>query len=262
MTLQNANRLGLRFNRCDDPCVGIAGFTDRLEADGALLAAAVEGADWDAPVPGTEWDLRTLVVHVGAVHRWANDAIIRELKSNETGGSFAFRGNTPDEGLCSWFAEGLAVLVATLRAARDDVSVFTFLKAPTPRYFWARRQAHETAIHRADVQAAAGSHVTAFDPAFAQDGIAELVAGFALQRSFASATPGMLALACTDGPSWLVTFGGERNIAVQTADIAGANATVTGTSSALYLWTWNRPAAVDVVGDNTTIDLWKRIRIT
>lgn len=254
--------LGPGLTRWNDPGVEIAGLIDQLESDGALLGAAVEGANWDAAVPGTEWDLRTLVVHTGAVHRWANDAITRELKSNETGGSFAFHSNTPDDGLCSWFAEGLAALLATLRSARDDVSVFTFLEAPTPRYFWVRRQAHETAIHRADAQAAAGSQVTAFDPDFAQDGLAELVAGFALRRSFASETPGTLALACTDGPSWSVTFGGERNIAVQADDLPAANATVTGTSSALYLWTWNRPAAVDVVGDNTPIDLWKRIRIT
>ncbi len=197
-----------------------------------------------------------------AVHRWANDAIVRQLQSNETGGSFAFRGNVPDEALGSWITEGVGTLAATLRAAGDDVSVFTFLESPTPRYFWARRQAHETAIHRADAQAAARRNVTAFDPDFAQDGIAELVGGFALQRSFASDTAGTLALACTDGPSWLVTFGGNRNIAVQTGDVRAATATVTGTSSALYLWAWNRPAPVDVVGDDTTIDLWKRVRIT
>jgi uncharacterized protein (TIGR03083 family) len=242
--------------------VGIADYLEQIATDGALLVAALDGADWDAPVPGTEWNLRTLVVHVGAVHRWATDAIVRELQTNETGGSFAFRGDTPDDALSDWIAQGVVTLVATLRAARDDVTVFTFLESPTPRYFWARRQAHETAIHRADVQATVGGPVTAFDPDFAQDGIAELVGGFALQRSFASATPGTLALACTDGPAWSVTFGGERNVAVQTGDVPAANATVTGTSSALYLWTWNRPAAVDVVGDSTTIELWKRIRIT
>lgn len=63
--------------------------------------------------------------------------------------------------------EGLAALVASLRAAADDLAVFTFLPSPTPRYFWARRQAHETAIDRADAQAAAGGDVTAFNPDFA-----------------------------------------------------------------------------------------------
>jgi uncharacterized protein (TIGR03083 family) len=245
----------------NDRDVGIPDFIDRIESEGTLLAAAVDGADWNVPVPGTDWNLRSLFVHIGAVHRWATDAIVRELASNETGGSAAFAGNAPDNELGGWYAEGLATLVETLRAASDDVSVFTFLTAPTPRYFWARRQSHETAIHRADAQAAVSGDVTAFDPDFAQDGIAELVAGFALKRSFASETPGTLALECTDGPSWLVTFGAERNVCIETDDVYEASATVTGSSSALYLWTWNRPAPVRVVGDDATIRLWKRIQI-
>ena len=239
----------------------VSDLIDRLESEGALLTDVLEGTDWNAPVPGTDWDLRALVAHTGAVHRWATDAITRELASNETGGSSAFYGEKPDDRLAAWFAEGLAALVASLRVAADDLAVFTFLPSPTPRYFWARRQAHETAVHRADAQAAAGVEVTAFDPDFAQDGIAELVAGFACERSFATDCAGTLALVCTDGPTWLVTFGGERNIVVETDDVRAATATVTGTSSALYLWTWNRPAPVWVSGDDSTIRLWRRIRI-
>ncbi|MGI8881510.1 MAG: maleylpyruvate isomerase family mycothiol-dependent enzyme [Jatrophihabitans sp.] len=237
-----------------DECIG------RLEAEGSLLTAVIEDADWNARVPATSWDLRSLVVHVGAVHRWANDAIVRRLAINETRGSSAFRGDVPDAELRVWFADGLAAIVATLRAAGDDLSVFTFLQSPTPRHFWARRQAHETAIHRADAEAAIGD-VTPFDADFAQDGLAELVGGFAYERGFASDTAGTLALDCTDGPSWLVTFGEERNRTVETENISSATATVRGTSSALYLWTWNRPAPVHTEGDEATIHLWQRIRI-
>ena len=54
----------------------------------------------------------------------------------------------------------------------------TFLPAPSPLAMWARRQAHETAIHRYDAQHATGTSA-GFDPAFASDGIDELVSGFA-----------------------------------------------------------------------------------
>lgn len=64
-----------------------ADLIDRLESEGALFADVLEGADWSAPVPGTDWDLRALVVHTGAVHRWATDAVTRELARNETGGT-------------------------------------------------------------------------------------------------------------------------------------------------------------------------------
>ncbi|MET3806143.1 uncharacterized protein (TIGR03083 family) [Nakamurella sp. UYEF19] len=238
----------------------VPGLIDQLEFDGTLMAQVIDGADLTTSVPGTDWDLRSLVMHTGAVHRWANDAITRQLATNETGGSAAFHSRVEDDQMPGWIADGLATLVATLRSCGDDLTAFTFLRSPTARHFWARRQAHETAIHRADAQAAMGD-VTTFDPEFSQDGIAEIVAGFALQRSFASETPGVLALLCTDGPSWLVTFGGERNQSVQTDDLSAATATVTGTSSALYLWSWNRPAAVQVEGDNATIGLWQRIRI-
>ena len=43
-----------------------------------------------------------------------------------------------------------------LRSAPADLDCFTFLPAESARHFWARRQAHETAIHRVDAENAAG----------------------------------------------------------------------------------------------------------
>lgn len=238
------------------------GLVDQLDSEGQRLIAGLAAADLGAAVPGTDWDVRSVVVHTGAVHRWATDIVVRELASNETGGSAAFREKVGDEDLAAWFLAGHSALVAALRTARDDLSVFTLMpSAASPRHFWARRQAHETAIHRADVQAAAAPEVDPFDVAFAQDGIAELVDGFAREPQFASAHPGVLALRSTDGPSWLVTFGGDITRAVSSDDSSTATATVTGTSSALYRWAWNRPADVVVDGDGPTIDSWQRIRI-
>lgn len=231
-----------------------------LDAEGSLLTETIVGADWDARVPGTDWDLRALVVHVGAVHRWATDVILRALTTNETGGGAAFRGNVTDQGLAAWFAAGLAELVTTLQSADDDLCTFTLIPGTNPRHFWARRQTHETAIHRADAQGAVGD-VTAFDPVVAQDGMAEIVAGFATEPHFAADTPGTLLLDCTDGPSWLVTFGGERTIATVDEGSTRPTATVTGTSSAVWLWTWNRPAEVRVHGDPATIGSWQAVRI-
>src|SRR5205814_10717487 len=69
-----------------------------------------------------------------------------------------------------------------LEAADPGMTCWTFLEAPSPLAFWARRQAHETAIHRVDAQqAAAGAGAAvepAFTPQFAADGIDELIMGF------------------------------------------------------------------------------------
>jgi uncharacterized protein (TIGR03083 family) len=147
----------------------------------------------------------------------------------------------------------------------------TFLPAPSALAFWARRQAHETAIHRADAQAAAGT-VTPFDAPFAQDGIAELLLGFAARRSNAVESPGTLRLHALDGPDWLVTLGGERTLAEPIPDDAAdrkpvdvgkaaPGATVTATSSELYLWLWNRPAQVSVAGDTALAEQWRQVRV-
>lgn len=240
----------------------VAHLVNQLESEGRRLVASLATADWSVAVPGTDWDLRTVVLHTGAVHRWATDILVRGLTTNETGGSRAFHEPISDEDLSDWVEAGHTKLVATLRDADDDLFAFTLMPSPDPRHFWARRQAHETGIHRADVQAALGTlGADAFDATFAQDGIAELVDGFAREPQFMSATPGVLALRCTDGPSWLVTFGNGTTRAVSTDDTSPATATATGASSALYLWVWNRPADVILAGDGTTIASWQRIRI-
>jgi hypothetical protein len=67
-------------------------------------------------------------------------------------------GGPGDDELPGWFREGHASLVRVLEAADPDMTCWTFLDAPSSVAFWARRQAHETAIHRVDAeQAAAGA---------------------------------------------------------------------------------------------------------
>jgi hypothetical protein len=121
-------------------------------------------------------------------------------------------------------------------------------------HFWSRRQAHETAIHRVDAEGAAGDEVTLFDTTFAQDGIAEIVRGFAARRS--NAVKATLGLDAADGPSWLITFGGERIEADESEDLVGTDVTIRGVSSDLYRWLWNRPSDAVVDGDAEVAAEW------
>ena len=112
-----------------------------------------------------------------------------------------------DDDLAGWLGQGCADLVAALAAAPDDLQCWTFLAAPSPRAMWARRQAHETAIHRVDAQLAAGIPVTACTPAFAADGIDELLVLFVPRRGskLRADPPASLAVRCTDvDASWLL----------------------------------------------------------
>ncbi|TAM89771.1 MAG: maleylpyruvate isomerase family mycothiol-dependent enzyme [Jatrophihabitans sp.] len=237
---------------------------EALSGDGPALLTAARRAGWEALVPGCpDWNVRDLVIHAGGVHRWAAD-VVRNARAGTDTDLAAEVGNGPsDAELPDWFADGHRDLVAVLRVAPDDLACAAFLPADSPKHFWARRQAHETAIHRADAEQAAGS-VPSFAADFAQDGIAEVLLGFARRRSNAIAAPGRLALHAEDGPSWLVTFGGERIEAATSGagvDGGGADATVSGTSSELYLWLWNRPSRAVVTGDAAVAQRWRGVRV-
>jgi uncharacterized protein (TIGR03083 family) len=234
-----------------------------LDDEARMLTDAFKRSDPAAPVPGLDWDVRTVVTHTGAVHRWAADIVERRLSTNETGGSNAFwPRDCDDEQLAVWFGEGAAALSSTLRAAPASLACFTFIPDVPPRTFWIRRQAHETAIHRADIEAAAGGPVTAVDVSFAQDGLSEVVGDFATEPGFATGRPGRLLLEASDGPAWQVTFSSEGNLAVS-GDLAGtdADAVVRGTSDQLYRWAWNRPTIVATAGDPEVIQCWREVRV-
>jgi uncharacterized protein (TIGR03083 family) len=241
----------------------VEGLVEHLSAHGDRLAAAADRAGWDAPVPGIEWSVRQLVTHVGGVHRWAADIVGSARSAPDTPAGAAVGSGPPDDELLEWYQNGHAALVQTLRDAPDDLDCFTFLPADSPLHFWARRQAHETAIHRADAEAAAAAgDVTPFDAPFAQDGIAELVLGFARRRSNAIARPGTIGLDAADGPSWLITLGGERTEAVPSEDLLATDVVVRGLSSDLYLWLWNRPSEAMVDGDEAVAGAWSAVRVT
>jgi uncharacterized protein (TIGR03083 family) len=230
----------------------------QLAADGPRLIDAAQRAGWDAPVPATDWTVRELVVHVGGVHRWAADIVASRRDTTETAAGDAVGTGPGDDELAGWFRAGHAALVETLRAAPADLECVTFLPADSPLHFWARRQAHETAIHRVDAEGAAGE-VTPFDVAFARDGIAELLDGFAHRRRKRPVPAATIGLHAEDGPSWLVTLGGERVESRQVADparLGDVELTVRGSSSDLYLWLWNRPGAALVEGDQDVAALW------
>jgi uncharacterized protein (TIGR03083 family) len=234
--------------------VDAAYLIDCLAAEGTLLAAAAEQAGWDAPVPTLDWTVRDLVTHTGGVHRWAADIVATASKDLGTAAGAAVGTGPDDDELLDWFLAGHAALVTTLSEAPAELEAATFLPARSPLEFWARRQAHETAVHRADAEGAAGA-VNPFDADFAQDGIGELAQGFARRKSNAIAQRATMRLAASDGPDWLLTFGGDRIVA-EPAATESATAMVRGSSSDLYLWLWNRPSAAQVEGDNAVAQLW------
>lgn len=132
----------------------------QLASEGRRLAEVFRLGSPETTVPGLVWSAREVVLHTGAVHRCATDIVSRSLPTNEAGGSQAFAWSGSDETLTDWFLEGLDRLVECLDQAPADLQCFTFVPGTRARDFWIRRQAHETAIHRVDVESAAGVTVT------------------------------------------------------------------------------------------------------
>ncbi len=169
-----------------------AAHIDALERDGALLADAAEAAGLQAGIPGCPgWQVRDLVRHQAYVHAWAarhvRERLPELLDDGLTESDILGRGPA-DPDLIAAYRDGHAALVATLRDADPDLECATFMPAPSPLAFWARRQAHETAIHRYDAQSALSggppAPAAAFGPAFAADGVDELIMGFAARKKY------------------------------------------------------------------------------
>ncbi len=240
----------------------VAAHIDALRAQGELMAATVEGSEPGAAVPTCpEWAVRDLVRHLGGVHRWATGYVVEARKEMGGAGLDELVGVGPDDAeLADWLRQGCDALVAALAAAPADLECWAFLPAPSPLAMWARRQAHETAIHRVDAELAAATAVTTFAAPFAADGVDELLTCFVPRRSTAlrADVPTALAVRCRDAAAaWTLHLDGDG-----VTTTAGANddaaCTITGTAGDLYLALWNRagPTALAIEGDASVLDLF------
>src|SRR5690606_9734843 len=120
-----------------------------LRHEGHLLIEAVASAELGGVLDAVvvtcpEWIVRDLAHHMGQVHRWAA-TFVREARPTMTSAEEDARNwgpMPPDSDLLAWLRAGHAELVAALDAAPADLRCWTFLPAPSPLAFWARRQAH------------------------------------------------------------------------------------------------------------------------
>jgi uncharacterized protein (TIGR03083 family) len=237
-----------------------------LDRDGRLLADAAERGGLAAPVPSCPpWRIRDLLRHIRYVHWWAGIHVRQASSEVITGPSEAelLGGGPPDAELLDAYRAGHRTLVETLRDADPAISCATFLPAPSPLAFWARRQAHETAIHRADTELAAGA-VTPFDPEFAADGVDELVTGFAPRERLTArpqATRTLQLRAADTGDDWHLAIG-PGGVGARRGQHE-ADAVVSGPAQGLYLLLWNRQdieaAGAAVSGDTEVLLLWRDV---
>jgi len=236
-------------------------YIEHVIADSDRFANAVRHGELDAPVaacPG--WDLRTLTVHQGMIHRWARHAAANAAPP-ESFDAFEPAADLDADGLATWLREGADDLVAVLRTI--DLDGPTWHPFPIPRNgrVWPRRQAHETSIHRWDAEHAAGLTPTAIDPELASDGIDEYFeVGLPrlMKREQIALPAGSLHVHCTDTHGeWLVSATPEYTLvrAHQKGDAA-----LRGPAEAILLRLWSRESSrfdeLSPVGDDTVLAAW------
>lgn len=233
-------------------------YTEIVEREGTrLLEAASE--DLDAAVPACpDWDVANVVGHVGQVHGWIAATVAACSTDRPT---HPFPEVPAREQLLDWGQARLDELLASFRAMRPGTPCWNWGPGDTVDFF-PRRMAHETIVHRHDVEAAVGA-VTAIDSDVAADGVDELV-HVGMQRSSNpkkefTYPAGSLHLHRTDGEGeWLLRV--EDGALVATREHAKGDVAVRGSGSDLLLYLWGRGGSdLEIFGDSELAAAWAAV---
>jgi uncharacterized protein (TIGR03083 family) len=246
-------------------------YVAEIEASTAGVAEILAEHDLSLPIPTCpEWTLRQLVTHVGRAHRWAG-----EITRTRSDAFIPFRevpdGKLPDDRAeqRAWLNAGAARIVEAVREAGSDLVWSS--AGPVPAGFWLRRMAHETLVHRADAQLAAGAEPEpVIEAGIAADAIDEwltLLAGGILgssdERANALTAGAGLHIHVTDDGlggrgEWMIRHD-AGGLTVEPGHGKG-DAALTGPAASLLLVLMRRrPAsdpAVTVYGDSAVVAGW------
>ena len=229
-------------------------------ADADRIAAAWHVGPASAPVaacPG--WSLLDLITHLGAVHRWATEAI---STADKPVGRLDATPGDHDPG--DWLRAGAGALVDALDAVDPSAPAWHVFPGPRRQWFWSRRMAVETMLHRVDADVAVGSTST----------LRTDLAIVGLHEVFTSGYPrttaregidyprSTLHVHCTDDDrqagwgEWLLRVDGDDY--VLTTEHAKGDAAIRAEAGPLLLALMHRGdrSALDVVGDAAAADAW------
>ncbi|GAA1572653.1 maleylpyruvate isomerase family mycothiol-dependent enzyme [Kribbella hippodromi] len=143
-------------------------YLEHLRADGARLGAVARRGP-EAAVPSCPgWTVDDAVRHVAQVYVHKVEVLKHGALPDPW--PLEFSGLETFE----WYDEMRAAIVAALEEAGTERITWTFSPRDSTSGFWYRRMAHETVIHRVDVEQAFDA-VTPIDLELALDGIDEVL---------------------------------------------------------------------------------------
>jgi uncharacterized protein (TIGR03083 family) len=242
-------------------------YCDAVAAEAARFVEAVRDLDLAARVPTCpDWSVKDLMEHMGTVHRWCA-GMVSVLAPARMPSAEMELGMPWDPGeLPDWISTGGAYVVETLRDSPDPDAPMWGWGSDKHVRFWSRRMLHETAVHRADAEFAAGLEPS-IEPGVAVDGIDEFLDNLPHARRFAphvadlhGSGQRLLFRAIDASAAWTVTLEEGRFAWDHSGD--GAEVTVEGAASDLVLFIYGRYKPDDstrfkVSGDRDLLEFWR-----
>lgn len=213
-----------------------------------------EGVDLSTTVPTCPgWTIRDLVAHLGTANWWGG-ANVREAnpEARARGMREVLESAPPAaEGslaLARWYGDVAVVAIDTFATTEADSPAWTFA-GPGRADYWLRRQLHETAIHRWDLENAL----------LGAAGTTPLMDDVALDTvdEFCTAMRPLMALALPPLPVTIRLRAGEHEWVLPGAEGTG-EVQVTGPPETLALLLWGRVGAdesgLEISGDRDGLD--------
>lgn len=222
-------------------------YLDALVRDASAMGDAARGADASTPVPCCpEWTASDLMWHIGQVHDFWNHIVV-ERATSRAGYVVPVRPDDYDA-VVEFASRSADTLHETLAGVEPTTPVFNWTGRDQDVSWVLRRMAHETAVHRVDVERVAGRDHR-LDAELASDGLDEFLDYFVSadrRRRAAPPLAGSVHLHCTDTDGeWTVTPGDGGEVVV-TRDHTKADAALRGAANDLLLVLWHRLPLDDV----------------
>ena len=202
---------------------------------GAFYAATTDLHRRIPTCPG--WDAGDLVFHLGSAHRFWRK--VAEGVEDEDAARRIPRPQRPDTaGLVPWAEQETDQLLSILDGLDPTAPRWTWSVAPDTAAFIPRRMAHETAVHRWDMENAA-SHADPIRQELAIDGIDEFLALFVPRGAGYEGPQGVLRLEATDAEAaWTVQL--EAPYPTMAESEREPDRVVRAGASTLLLMLWER----------------------
>jgi len=242
-----------------------------------VLASSVQGARRDAVIPGCPGlSLGETARHVGSLYRM----VWRWLRDGQRPGEWQ-RDPIEGQDLSDYVRTGVAPLLVELNRHPPEDAAPTWWPADQTYGFWRRRMAHESTVHRYDIQGAAGLSPAEVPEDVALDGIDEVLTLWFEHRLAVLGVAGtrdQVVSVRAGGMEWLARAGTSagrtstrrpgEGPAGDDADAGNgedaAHAVVSGSAMEVYLWLWGRrpDRAVQFDGNPDAIaQLWALLRL-